>query len=233
MRACGRCSAPRWVAVLRSRFFASSRAAVPLRLRLAALARSGRARPLRSPARLPPAFALGLLCGLRPRLPLAAVAALCFRSLRCGLPAVALASSHGRPCAVRRLPDPPAFAPCGASGGLRSVAGGLRRLRRRLLGFAPGSPCPRVLRPLRFPPAGVSPLRPSRPRRPRWGLRGSAEPVWVGLRAPRLRRLPPGLSCSLSAVRPPIVAAGQGSSHAAAPPLPCAAPWELPQGRKE
>ena len=78
-----------------------------------------------------------------------------------------------------------------------------------------------------------SPLRPSRPRRPRWGLRGSAWLFHRGLRAPAVPAAPPGLSCSLSAVRPPIVAAGQGPGLAAAPPLPCAAPWELPQGRKE
>ena len=51
--------------------------------------------------------------------------------------------------------------------------------------------CARVLRPLRFSSGGWgSPLRPSRPRRPRWGLRGSARPAAWGLRPPQLRCSP-------------------------------------------
>ena len=263
---CFPCPPPLWVVGLRSLFalFACCRAAALRLLPSPASARAPRPR-FAAPVRrfLPRASrSPGPGRSLSPRLPcsgrvrrcaapwpLAAAPALCFPSLRCGLPAGALAVL-GVALALRvGSPGPPLVAPSG-----RWASG--RSLRLAPGGFGPGASapggsaalppcwwlCPRALFLLAccarcaLPPVGgVSPLRPSRPRRPRWGLRGSAGSIWAGLRAPtRLcRAAPPGLGCSLSAVRPPIVAAGQGSSHAAAPPLTSAAPWELPQGRKE
>lgn len=143
-----------------------------------------------------------------------------FPSLRCGLPVVALAVLGGALALRVGSPGPPVLAPFGASGP-GPPRPGARRLRRRAGGFAPGLFfCARVLRPLRFSSGGGSPLRPSRPRRPRWGLRGSRLPAAWGLRPPLLRSSP-GVGVR-QAVRPLIVAAaGKGPVWRLRRPCPC------------
>ena len=96
-----------------------------------------------------------------------------------------------RAAACRRLPPPAGVPPAGAV------------LGPRCLGFAcaAGSaslpPARTVARPgalLRWWPWG-SPLRPSRPRRPRWGLRGSVRPPALGAPAPGPAGLPAAPGC--------------------------------------
>ena len=64
------------------------------------------------------------------------------------------------------------------------------------LGFAPAGAAlfPRPGALLRWWPWG-SPLRPSRPRRPRWGLRGSVRPPALGAPAPGPAGLPAAAGC--------------------------------------
>lgn len=117
----------------------------------------------------------------------------------------------------------------------------------RCLGFAcaAGSaslpPARTVARPgalLRWWPWG-SPLRPSRPRRPRWGLRGSAVLILRGLRAPTAYGSgPPGVLGSVAVLlcigfqAAPLQAitcstVPQGSSRAAVPSLRHCTPGDL------
>ena len=208
---CGRFFAP-------SRPAAVLRCACPARPLRAAAPGPAIASPLRvaGPLGCPPPFALGPcapLCGsvaarCRPcavSSPLCAAGFLWSPLLPSGSPLRFGSARRGPPS------SPPS--------GLRArglLARGFRRLPAAGFGSAPGSFSARVLRPLRISSGGGSPLRPSRPRRPPWGLRGSARPVPGGLRAPGSASRPgsPGVWLLPSAVRPPIVAAGQGSSPA-------------------
>ena len=156
----------------------------------ASRSRSGAYRPRRFAARrdrasaFPPGFFARPVCALR-----APWRSLSPQSLP--LPSSTLRASFGRACSVparvgslRGSPGPPLAAPFGASGPACSTPGESAALPPCLF-FSPGFFCARVLCPLRrlalwacawlcgsFLPV-ASPLRPSRPRRPRWGLRGA------------------------------------------------------------
>ena len=181
---------------------------------LAALARSGRARPLRTAAWLPPAFSLGRWVRAS-RSP----AARCRRgapaSPRCaaGFLRSPLLPS-GAPVLRAAVAGSPRLRPCG----LRAAP--LRRRGRSRFAlpscFAPGSLCPRVLRPLRFPPAGVLPCAPPVPAAPAGGS-GEAGCLAAGGCAPAASQLPPG---SRQAVRPLILAAAGKGLAGRFPPLP-------------
>ena len=158
--------------------------------------RRGRASPCRPPFSRAPPFAASFLrpsSGRRwPRLPSGPPALCCGLPPRCsGCPCVGWAwpvrsawprggSAAGplRGFGPGGLPPRP---PCGPCGPLFSPSGaGAFWLRARA--------CPRLLsasRCLASSPAlhlsVGSPLRPSRPRRPRWGLRGSVRPPALGL----------------------------------------------------
>lgn len=235
---CFPCPAPLWVAALRSPFrhFACCRRAAlclpgspaaggaprprcrgrrppsaaslwsrrPGRSLSPRLARSGRVR--RSAAPWPLA---GPVC-LRPRLRCAA-GFLRAPLLRCALGLVQRVAP----------PGPPLVAPFGASGP-GPPRPGARRLRRRLLGFAPGLFFARVLRPLRFPPAGVLPLRPPAPPPPAGWLRGARGLRPWGPRPPLLRSSP-GVSPSLLPVfpaLPPLWYSASGTRATIAQPCP-------------
>lgn len=210
------------------RFFATSRAAVPLRLRLRpSPASGGSPRPryrcsgvaVAGPLGCPPAPSLGPcapLCGsvgsrCRPcaLLPLAALRAPCAVALAALVVAVALRVGS---------PGPPVLAPFGASGpgpprpGRGGPLGRLSPLRPGLF-FVLG-----CCAPCAFPPAGgVLPLSP-RPF-PRWG-KGSARPCWGACGPPPgfAGRLPRG--CPSSRALSHCSGCGQGPGLAAAPPLP-------------
>ena len=198
------------------RFFASSRAAAPLRwARPLRAARPGPAiaSPLRvaGPLGCPPALSLGPCAPFPAPWALAAAPALWLPLGALRAPcSVALASLVGALAQRVGLPGPPVLAPFGASGpgpprpGLSPPSGG---------GFPPRpglffllACCARCA----IPPAGVSPLRPSRPRRPRWGLRGSGLPAAGGC-GPRCFAAPPGMG---SSSRAPSHCSGAGKGLA-------------------
>ena len=165
-----------------------------------------------------------LCCGLGP-LRLTALRS-AVPSLRCGLPIRSPLLRLGLPLRSVRLAPSSRRAPFGA------VGAGLVAL---LLGGgsgpgAVGGPAGRPLRPsapgpfvLGLPPcafvpcpavlwwSAASPLRPSRPRRPRWGLRGSARPVgWASPPAARCGFLPPLLRLPPAGCARPVSGSGSG-----------------------
>ena len=152
---------------------------------------------------LPRRFALLAALALCARFALRGLAsslALALPALCCGLPSL----RFGRPCSVwarpwawllGRLPlGPPAARRWARLAPPRAARGPLARF---LSASRPGAFL--VPRSLLRPSSLGSPLRPSRPRRPRWGLRGSAGPIWAGCGPHRCAAAPPG---SVVPVRP-------------------------------
>ena len=193
---CFPCPAPRWVAVLRSLFrhFACCRPAS-----LGSPASGGAPRPRyrvspsgRRAARLPPGSLARPVCAaLRLRGLSLPPLRFGFPSVRCGLPAVALASLGGAVALRVGSPGPPVLAPFGASGP-GPPRPGARRLRRRPVALPPGSllcsgasPPALFLRRVRFSPA------PPRPAAPAGGS-GVRVACGLGASVPAASQLPRG-----------------------------------------